>query len=253
MMAFDDSSLDDYNDVASRLTELRDKYPDGRLRPADEAMPYHVVRIPCGWCVKCKGNRQIKGRGGWGDCPRCQGSGVRREDEPHEDVFIVYAAAALRDAGDAKPGIGMAWEPYPGRTPYTALSELQNAETSAWGRALQAAGIADARKGVASQEEIRNRAAERDEDGFPAGSKPATPAKPPAANGDVPTDTQRRRIFAQFNELGIKDADVQRVILGEILGREVSSRKGLTPADADKVYAELRKRPRPAKEPVTAA
>jgi hypothetical protein len=29
-----------------------------------------------------------------------------------------------------RPGIGMAWEPFPGRTPYTKASELMNAETS---------------------------------------------------------------------------------------------------------------------------
>jgi hypothetical protein len=41
-----------------------------------------------------------------------------------------------------------------------------NAETSAWGRAIIAVLAADAKKGIASQQEVRNRRAERDE---PAG------------------------------------------------------------------------------------
>src|SRR4249919_1063740 len=102
-MAFDDKSLDDYNDVAHRIEEFRTKHDDGRLRPADPAMPYHVVRIPCGWCVRCKGAQVIKQRGDWKQCPRCDGSGVRHPGEPQEDVFIVYAAAAKRDREDADP------------------------------------------------------------------------------------------------------------------------------------------------------
>jgi len=55
----------------------------------------------------------------------------------------------------------MAYEQWPGRTPYTRDSELQNAETSAWGRAIVAVLAADTKRGIASQEEVRNRSAER--------------------------------------------------------------------------------------------
>lgn len=71
--------------------------------------------------------------------------------------YLAYTAAALRTADDAKPGEGTAWEPIPGRTPYTRDSEMQNAETSAWGRAIIAVGAADTRKGIASREEVQNR------------------------------------------------------------------------------------------------
>lgn len=73
--------------------------------------------------------------------------------------WVIYTAAAYRAPDDQRPGIGTAWEQVPGRTPYTKDSELQNAETAAWGRALIAVGAADAKKGIASQEEIQNRAA----------------------------------------------------------------------------------------------
>lgn len=111
-----------YNDVASRMREFFTAYPDGRLRPA---APWRVEHIG-------------------------------------EKAFVVFEAAAYRTADDPNPGVGTAWEPFPGRTPYTRDSELMNAETSAWGRAILAVGAADTRKGIASAEEVRNRQAERD-------------------------------------------------------------------------------------------
>ena len=71
--------------------------------------------------------------------------------------WVVYTAAAYRTPDDPRPGMGTAWEPTPGPTNFTRDSELQNAETAAWGRAMVAALAVDTRKGVASQEEVRNR------------------------------------------------------------------------------------------------
>lgn len=73
--------------------------------------------------------------------------------------WIVYTAAAYRTPDDLRPGMGTAWEQVPGTTPFTRDSELQNAETAAWGRALIAVGAANARQGIASREEVQNRAA----------------------------------------------------------------------------------------------
>lgn len=111
----------DYVDVAERIVEFRNKYPDGSLQPADLAKPYSVEEIAGG-------------------------------------TFIVVVAAAYRTADDTRPGVGMAQEPFPGRTAFTRGSELQNAETSAWGRAIVAALAADTKRGVSTAEEIRNRA-----------------------------------------------------------------------------------------------
>lgn len=82
--------------------------------------------------------------------------------------WIVYTAAAYRTPDDPRPGMGTAWEPVPGKTPYTRDSELQNAETAAWGRAIVAVLAADTRRGIASAEEVRNRRTE-------------TPMQPPTA------------------------------------------------------------------------
>lgn len=119
----------DYVDVATRIAEVRGeadrKYPEGSFQPADPSQPFRMVTVG-------------------------------------EVTFIAYTAAFYRTPDDARPGIGSAWEQVPGRTPYTRGSELQNAETSAWGRALVAALAADTRKGVSSADEVRNRQAERE-------------------------------------------------------------------------------------------
>lgn len=73
--------------------------------------------------------------------------------------WVIYTAAAYRSPDDPRPGMGTAWEPVPGPTNFTKDSELQNAETSAWGRALVAVLAADTKEGIASAQEIRNDAA----------------------------------------------------------------------------------------------
>ena len=121
MMA--DFDLSGYNTVAERLAEFRDKYPDGCLRPANPLEPFTLHELPSG-------------------------------------TFLAYTAAAYRTPDDPMPGIGCAWEPVPGPTKFTRNSELQNAETAAWGRAIIAVGAADAKKGIATQSDILNRQAE---------------------------------------------------------------------------------------------
>ena len=71
--------------------------------------------------------------------------------------LVAVEARFFRTSDDPCPAIGLAWEPVPGKTPYTRDSELMNAETSAWGRALIATFAADAKKGIASAEEVANR------------------------------------------------------------------------------------------------
>ena len=171
-MAYDDRSLDDYIDVAQRIADFRALYPDGCLEPQNPAASYSIERVPNPWCTRCKGKRGVKeGRSNWVKCTRCGGTGLRAEGEPLEDVFIVYTCAAYRTADDQRPGIGVAWEPYPGQTPYTAASELMNAETSAQGRAIVAALASDSKRGVSSREEVRNRRAEQEERDDPPGPR----------------------------------------------------------------------------------
>jgi hypothetical protein len=132
-MGFDSKGLDDYIDVAQRIAEFRSKHPEGSLQPLNPAQPFEV--------------RELGGTG--------------KDGKEVRGTFIIYVAAAYRSPDDQRPGIGCAYEVFPGRTPYTAGSELQNAETAAWGRAIVAALAADTRAGIASQQEVRNRQAER--------------------------------------------------------------------------------------------
>lgn len=111
-----------YKQVPERIADLKAKHPDACLRPLIPERPYWVETIA-------------------------------------EKTYIVYAAACYRTPDDPMPGVGVAWEPFPGRTPYTRDSELQNAETSAWGRAIVAT-LASESKAVASAEDVRNRAAD---------------------------------------------------------------------------------------------
>lgn len=55
-----------------------------------------------------------------------------------------------------RTGRASAWEPFPGKTPYTRDSEMMNAETSALGRVCGALGIG-LKSSVASLDEVRNR------------------------------------------------------------------------------------------------
>ena len=108
----------DYVDVAERIRMFYERYPDGALQSWAE---------PRLFCVGDK-------------------------------TYIAYGAAAFRNPDDAHPGVGWAWEPVPGPTPFTKDSELQNAETSAWGRAIVALGFET--KHIASADEVRNRSGE---------------------------------------------------------------------------------------------
>jgi hypothetical protein len=167
---------DSYNDVATRLTEFRGKHPDGRLRPLDPACPFRFEQV---------GDR----------------------------LFVVVVAAAYRSPDDPLPGVGMAWEPFPGRTPYTKDSELQNAETAAWGRAIVAALAADTRR-VASRDEVRNRQADRD--------APAPASTDPMWLADVQQDIARA-----------DDEDALRALWASVLAEQAAGR--VTDADREEL------------------
>lgn len=72
------------------------------------------------------------------------------DDKPR----VMVKAKAYRTPDDPHPGTGTSWMILPGKTPYTNGSEIENCETSAWGRAIAAVGIA-IDQGIASAQEIR--------------------------------------------------------------------------------------------------
>lgn len=196
----------DYIDVATRIAEFRVKHPGGSLRPVNPDEPIRIINI--------------------GD-----------------KTYLQYTAAAYRTPDDPQPGIGVAWEPYPGRTPFTRDSEAMVAETSAWGRAIVAALAADTKHGVASLDEIAaararqsapkpqsaiRRAMEASDDGNPI----------VVASADAPkaTDAQIRKIGILRKELELDDS-TYRDRLGRLYG--VPSAKELSTAQAGDLIEKL--------------
>jgi len=74
--------------------------------------------------------------------------------------WVVYTAAAYRSPDDTTPGHGTAWEPVPGTSAFKRDSEVMNAETSAWGRAILAVLAADTKR-IASKNEVISRTPEK--------------------------------------------------------------------------------------------
>lgn len=66
---------------------------------------------------------------------------------------VVMRGVAYRGPDDPKPGIGYSSLTIPGSTPYTKGSEIENAETSAIGRAIALLGFG-VKKSIASRNEI---------------------------------------------------------------------------------------------------
>ena len=93
------------------------------------------------------------------------------------DTVIAMKAYAYRSPDDPRPGIGHSSIEVPGKTPYTRGSEMENCETSAWGRAIAALGF-EVKRGIASAEEVRNKAPHPPR---PAPERPTTPAPTPDA------------------------------------------------------------------------
>ena len=233
-MAYDQRSLDDYVDVAERISEFRDRYPDGTLQPADPADPYRIV----------------------------QAQGIDKNGEIVTQTFVVYVAAAYRTPGDPRPGIGAAWEVFPGRTPYTRGSELMNAETSAWGRAIIAVGAA-ARAQRNAPPEVRadGSATEAEQMRMSRGHEPGverlgtTPVDDqwydePGQPLDPPSETawgsigpqQKTRMFAMFTGLGMRQKDAQVAFIEEVTGVRVNSRNDLSYVQAGQVLEALETR-----------
>ena len=63
---------------------------------------------------------------------------IQSEIVEFSEKRVVVKAYAYRKPGDPLPGIGHSYMALPGKTTYTIGSELENTETSAWGRALAA-------------------------------------------------------------------------------------------------------------------
>jgi hypothetical protein len=197
--------MKNYVDVAERIRQFRSLYPNGSLQPANREKPFEMLTIEVGG---------------------------------EERIFVVYAAAAYRSPEDPRPGIGIAWEKFPGESNFTIDSELMNAETSAWGRAIVAALAADTQK-IASVEEIRNRQTQKTE---PRPAE-ATVESPKVESGKVTkilpgsaSDKQKNLILKLMRERQIAD---QRGYASDFIGQYIESMSDLTSKDASALIKHL--------------
>jgi hypothetical protein len=214
-------SMDDYIDVNERIQDFKDAFPDGSLQ--QYAAPYPITLT---------------------------GTSSKRGEEGIEQTatFIVYTAAAYRTPDDPRPGIGTAYERFPGPTPYTHDSELMNAETAAWGRAIVALGLT-ANRHLASRQEVRARQESQNQP-EPDASTPAVPAPKPSNKPIGPELVAA--ISEAYKKTGWKDekAEDPHAILRMTLltigapktdGSIAECIKALNAAQADKLRAEFKK------------
>ena len=106
-------NLDNYVDVPTRLNLSLKKYPDLRIQETAR----EIIEMP------------------------------------YKSCFIRCTVTVWRDATDPIPSIASACEIYPGRTPYTKMSENEVGYTSALGRALGYMGFG-INKSIASRNEV---------------------------------------------------------------------------------------------------
>jgi hypothetical protein len=140
-------NLDNYVEVAERITQFFNKYPEGSLTAADPLTPIRIINI----------------------------EGI---NETH--TFLEYVCIAKRHPND-HGGVGIAWEPFPGKTTFTRDSEAMVAETSARGRAIIA--VMDLENNKASRDEVLARTT-RYTPTIPAADDPwATDTTPRCAHG----------------------------------------------------------------------
>ena len=112
--------LSNYVDVATRIKLLVEKYPNASIK-CDKPI---VVNID--------GHTFI------------------------EVTARIHCGVSTDEFSKFRDAVATAWEPFPGKTPYTRDSEMMNAETSAIGRAIGALGIG-LTGSMASQNEVANR------------------------------------------------------------------------------------------------
>lgn len=109
---------------------------------------------------------------------------VRVELGPDGKSRVMVQAAAYRTPDDPLPGIGWSWMELPGTTSFTRGSELENTETSAWGRAIASLGILVDRS-VASANEVKIKTPDKEQTREPVHSKEPVLIGPATYTGSI--------------------------------------------------------------------
>jgi hypothetical protein len=193
-------NLDNYVDVPTRLGMALQKYPDLRIQETQR----EIIEMPDKSC------------------------------------FIRCTVTVWRDANDPIPAIASACEIYPGRTPYTKMSENEVGFTSALGRALGYMGFGIS-KSIASRNEVEA-AQSRQPTGRLAPVVPMHDVEvpfPDEPQREYATPKQMGMMRALANGQGLKGDDL-KTFISATLNREVQTSGELTKRDISKVIDALK-------------
>ena len=159
---------------------------------------------------------------------------------PDKSCFIRATVTIWRTPDDLIPVIATCCEPYPGRTPYTKLSENENAFTHCIGRAIAYLGIG-ANKSLASRDEIETAQARQ----------PTRLAEVVPLRNDVeqPFESDGASPYANPKQLGLirvlaskqgLSNDQLKEFCTNVVGRPILSSKELTKSEVSKVIDALK-------------
>jgi len=193
-------NLDNYVDVPTRLGMALQKYPDLRIQETQR----EIIEMPDKSC------------------------------------FIRCTVTVWRDSTDPIPAVASACEIYPGRTPYTKMSENEVGFTSALGRALGYMGFG-INKSIASRNEVEA-AQSRQPTGRLAPVVPMHDVEvpfPDEPQREYATPKQMGMMRALANGQGLKGDDL-KTFISATLNREVQTSGELTKRDISKVIDALK-------------
>ena len=193
-------NLDNYVDVPTRLNLALKKYPDLRI----------------------------------------QETGREIIEMPDKSCFIRCTVTVWRDATDTIPSIASACEIYPGRTPYTKMSENEVGYTSALGRALGYMGFG-INKSIASRNEVEA-AQSRQPTAQLAPVVPLHDVEMPLPDAPVQVYASNKQLGMMrglANGQGIKGDDL-KAYCTNVLGRDIHTTGDLTKQDISKVIDALK-------------
>lgn len=145
--------------------------------------------------------------------------------------LVVVSAAVFKDRGSFEEprlvpdGTGLASMPIPGPTSFTKHSEVENAETSAIGRALAAIGYLaktpDGKPRISSDDEITAK---------------SNPSRDEEKAANAATDPQLKKMFAMSKKAKMSKEELQEFVL-RTTGKHSS--KQLTRDDMDTIFENL--------------
>lgn len=178
--------IDSYTEVKELQAMVKEEWPEYRLRSSYE----FVTLTQPTWEARYVNRKRTIVYG-----------------EMEQVPYVIVRAEFYRHGQDDNPSSGTSWMRIPGTTGYTTGSELENAETSAWGRALRAAGYGSG----ATREEVQN----KQEVGVgvvQSGSQGAAAPTPPQPSSAWPTKARTELAAKAVNYAKAKGMPTQEML-----------------------------------------